>query len=166
VKATTRRGRLPDKSLIPRGALFFDDLFVGQEFATAGLTITEDAIIRFSIEWDFQPFHVDRVVAADSVYESLVASALHTLAITMRLCVQAGLFTGTVVAGFEWGSIRLLRPVRPGDTLRAVVTVRSMRRSSSRPGLGIVKWRVRTLNQMDEVVLKTSATNLIVARRP
>ena len=146
-------------------ALFFDDLFIGREFATSGLTITEDAIIRFGIEWDFQPFHVDRVAAAGSIHGSVVASGLHTLAVTMRLCVQSGLFTGTVVAGFEWGRICLLRPVRPGDTLRAVVTVKSTRRSRSRPELGIVKWGVLTLNQSDEVVLDTSATNLIATCR-
>lgn len=166
-KAKSKVGgsRAPNKALAPHAAPYFDDLFVGQEFPTAGLTVTEDAIVRFAIEWDFQSFHVDRVAAAESAFGGIVASGLHTLAVTMRLCVSAGLFTGTVVAGFEWGRIRLSQPVRPGDTLRAVVTVRSMRRSRSRPHLGVVSWRVRAYNQRGEAVLETTATNLLTTRR-
>jgi len=160
-----RRARIPGKAVLPGAPPYLDDLSPGQVFTTAGLTVTEDAIVRFAIEWYFQPFHVDRLAAEKSLYGGLIASGLHTAAITSRLCIHAGLLTGTVVAGLEWGRMRFVRPVRPGDTLRARVSVASMRRSRSRPGLGVVKWQIRTLNQDDKVVLETSVTNLVATRK-
>ena len=39
--------------------LYFEELEVGSVHAGPGATVTEEAIIRFALEWDFQPFHVD-----------------------------------------------------------------------------------------------------------
>jgi acyl dehydratase len=155
----------PKKGSFPGSSLYYEDLKVGQQFSTAGLTVTEDAIIRFALEWDLQPFHVDKVAASDSLFGGLIASGIHTIAATLRLAMHQGLFTGTAVAGLEWGPTRFLRPVRPGDTLRAVVVVETKRESRTRGGLGIVTWQVRTLNQADEVVLDTSITNLVMRHR-
>ena len=44
-------------------ALWFDDLQVGMAFRTPGATLTEEAIIRFSLEWDYQTFHADAQAA-------------------------------------------------------------------------------------------------------
>jgi acyl dehydratase len=159
-----QRAGIPPKAFLPGLSLYYEDLVVGQEFATAGLTVTEEAIIRFGLEWDFQPFHVDEIAAQDSLFGGLIASGIHTVAVTLRLSMHRGLFTGTAVAGLEWGRMRFVRPVRPGDTLRAVVSVTSKRPSGSRPHLGVVTWGVQTYNQEDAIVLDTSITNLVMKR--
>lgn len=143
---------------------YFEDLEPGRVFRTAGATLTEDAIVRFGLEWDFQPFHVDREAAKESLFGGLCASGLHTLALSFRLCNQCGLFTGTALAGLGFDGIRFLKPVRPGDTIRVEVTVSSMRHSASRPGTGIVKWHVRTNNQQGDAVLKLDITNIVAMR--
>jgi acyl dehydratase len=153
-----------ERITLPGAPPYFEELAKGQRFSTSGYTVTEDAIIRFALEWDCQPFHVDRLAAEQSIYKGLVASGLHTAVITQRLIINRGLFTGTVVAGFEWGRMRFVQPVRPGDTVYAAVSVDSRRASRSRPGFGIVKWGILTFNQSDEVVLETSATNLVACR--
>ena len=47
-------------------------------------------------------------------------------------------------------------PVRAGDTLRVEGSVTETRPSRSHPDSGIVKFRVFTFNQRDEVVLEAS----------
>ena len=49
--------------------------------------------------------------------------------------------------------LKWLRPVRPGDTLRARRTVLESKTSRSRPETGFVKFHYELLNQKDEVVL-------------
>jgi acyl dehydratase len=56
--------------------------------------------------------------------------------------------------------LRWVKPVRAGDRLRLEATVDSKRVSSSRSDLGIVRWTWRLLNQADELVFETEATNL------
>ena len=74
--------------------LFFDDLAAGQRYETMGVTVTEEAVIRFALEYDYQPFHVDKVAAEKSMFGGLIASGIQTFALTMRLCNQAQLFAG------------------------------------------------------------------------
>lgn len=144
---------------------YFEDLAVGQVFHTHGVMVTEEAIIRFALEYDFQPFHVDKIAAKDSIFGGLIASGIQTLSLTFRLCNQAQLFAGNAVAGIGLDDVRFLRPVYAGDTIRAVVTVVEHRDSARHPKAGIVKWEIRTLNQKDQLVFKAVLINLI-ARRP
>jgi acyl dehydratase len=61
--------------------------------------------------------------------------------------------------------LRWVRPVRPGDTLRATVQVVEQRPSTSKPDRGIVRLRWTTLNQRGEPVLTMTSIQL-VRRRP
>ena len=61
--------------------------------------------------------------------------------------------------------LRWLRPVRPGDSLRARVTVQALKPSSSKPDRGYITWFFETLNQLDEMVMTFQPT-MILARRP
>jgi acyl dehydratase len=61
--------------------------------------------------------------------------------------------------------VRWLRPVRPGDTLKATVQVLEQRPSTSKPDRGIVRLRWTTLNHRGEPVLTMTSLQL-VRRRP
>ena len=50
--------------------------------------------------------------------------------------------------------------MRPGDQLRLDARVQGVRKSSSRPDLGIITWAWTVLNQHDEAVLELDATSL------
>jgi acyl dehydratase len=60
--------------------------------------------------------------------------------------------------------LRWLKPVRPGDRLRARVTVVDLRRSSSRPDRGIIHFHQEALNQRDEVVLSMRGMGMYKCR--
>ena len=144
--------------------LFFEDFAAGQSYRTLGITVTEDAVIRFAQEYDFQPFHVDKVAAKDSIFGGLVASGVQTIALTIRLCNQAQLFAGNAIAGIGFDELRFVRPLRAGDTVRVVATILECRSSKTHPNGGIVKWDLRTLNQNDEEVLRATLINIIKRR--
>ena len=55
-------------------AKFLDDLHPGEKFVTGGITLTESEIIAFALTYDPQPFHLNAVVAAESIYGGLIAS--------------------------------------------------------------------------------------------
>jgi len=61
--------------------------------------------------------------------------------------------------------VRWLKPVRPGDVLRARITFLETTPSRSKPDRGILRSRGEMLNQHDEVVLSIEAVNFF-ARRP
>jgi acyl dehydratase len=144
--------------------LFFEDLAAGQRYETMGVTLTDEAIIRFALEYDFQPFHVDKTAAEKSMFGGLIASGIQTFALTIRLCNQAQLFAGNAIAGIGFDEARFLKPVHAGDTIRVAATILECRASKSHPEGGIVQWDLRTFNQKDEEVFKAKLVNIMKRR--
>ena len=81
----------------------------------------------------------------------------------MRLCVASDFRPAGGIVGIG-GELNWLKPVRPGDALRVEIEIVETRVSRSRPGQGIVKVRLTTLNQDDEPVQIFTPT-LFVDRR-
>src|SRR5580698_6956060 len=115
--------------------LYLEDVVAGTEFVTGEVTITADEIIAFATQFDPQPFHTDPEAAKASFFDGLAASGWHTAALTMRLLVTQGpkIAGGTIGAG---GELAWPTPTRPGDRLRARITVESVSTSASNPGRG------------------------------
>jgi acyl dehydratase len=144
--------------------LYFEDLAPGQSFDTFSLTVTEDAIVRFALEYDFQPFHVDTRAAKESIFGGLIASGIQTIALTMRLCNQAQLFAGNAIAGIGLDEVRFVRPVYAGDSICVVASILECRPSKSHPTGGIVTWDLRTFNQDNANVFKAKLINIMRRR--
>ena len=142
---------------------YFEDLAVGQKFASPTLSVDADAITAFAAQFDPQPFHLDDEAARHTIFGGLAASGWHTAALTMRLCVASDFRPAGGIVGIG-GELNWLKPVRPGDALRVEIEIVETRVSRSRPGQGIVKVRLTTLNQDDEPVQIFTPT-LFVDRR-
>lgn len=143
---------------------YFEDFKPGDRFESPGMTMTDSAIIDFAIHFDPQPFHMDHEAAKGSLYGGLIASGIHTIAVTFRLLLQTGVLTANLGSpGFD--ELRWLRPVRPGDTLRALAEVIEIRPSATRSDRGTVRFRCTTLNQKNEPV-QTVFCNQLLKRRP
>jgi acyl dehydratase len=146
---------------------YFEDFeqLVGHTIELGSHEFTSDSIIAFATEYDPQPMHVDPERARSSIYGGLIASGWHTAVTYMRLLVD-GIVNGTESLGSPGlDNLRWLRPVRPGDTLRARFTIVDARSSRSRPDRGIVRSRGEMLNQEGEVVMDVEAVNFF-GRRP
>ena len=143
--------------------LYFDDLRVGQRFASRSHALDEAQIKAFAAEFDPQPFHLDDEAAKSTLFAGLAASGWHTAAITMRLLVEGGapIAGGVVGAG---GEIGWPQPTRPGDILQVESEILEVTPSRSRPDRGMVTLRSETRNQRGEVVQILTA-KLVVPRR-
>ncbi len=143
-------------------SLRYDDLKVGMRFTSREMTVTEEQVIGFAHSFDPQPFHVDPVAAKDTFFGAHVASGWHTCALTMRLITESLPIDGGVVGGGV-DELRWPNAMRPGDTIHLESEVIEMRTLKSRADLGLVKFRVVTLNQRGEPV-QTMVPNLFAPR--
>lgn len=147
----------------PRSELMFEDLEVGQRFASGSHTLDAEQIKTFAAQFDPQPFHLDETRARDSLFAGLAASGWHTAAITMRLLTSGELRLAGGIIG-KGGQLEWPRPTRPGDTLRVESEVVELAISRSRPDHGWATVRSTTLNQHGEAVQVFTA-RLMVPRR-
>ncbi len=144
---------------------YFEDFKPGEVIELGSRTITKGAIVAFAREFDPQVFHVDEEAAKQTIYGGLLASGWHTGSLLMRLLYE-GLLKGTVSLGSPGiDELRWLRPVRPGDTLSARMTVVESIPSRSKPDRGIIRSVLEMRNQHGEVVLTLRGMSLL-GRRP
>jgi acyl dehydratase len=145
---------------------YFEDFAEGQTFDLGTFTYTTDDIVEFARRYDPQPMHTDPEAARRSVYGGLIASGWQTATSYMRLLVDQLMRDAESMGSPGVDSLRWLKPVRPGDTLRARFEVLEARPSNSRPDWGIVRSRGEVLNQSDEVVMTVEAVNFFGRRQP
>jgi acyl dehydratase len=144
---------------------YLDDFKAGDRFeSTSGYTFTDADIIQFAHRYDPQTFHLDAESAKKSIFGGLIASGFQTLAATFRLVHSIG-FLSHNMGGPGIDELRWLKPVRPGDTLRAVVEIVEVVPSKSKPDRGALKYRVAAVNQRGETVMTVIITSLVL-RRP
>jgi acyl dehydratase len=144
---------------------YLEDFTPGEVIELGSKTVSEEEILTFAREFDPQPFHVDPERARDSIYGGIIASGWHTIAIFMRLAVD-GFFNDTISMGSPGvNEVRWLRPVRPGDTLRARLTMIELTPSRSHPDRGTMRSLAEVFNGQDERVLSMDVLG-IVGRRP
>ena len=148
------------------GDVYLEDFTPGREVRTDGITVTEGQIIDFAMAFDPQPFHLSIEAAKQTIYGGLIASGFHTIALTFRLFAQTRALAACSLGSPGVDEVRWLRPVRPGDTLRATVQVLDQRPSTSKPDRGIVRLSWTTLNQRGEPVLTMTSMQLVRRRPP
>lgn len=147
-------------------ALYYENFEVGQVITSEGYTIDRDHAIAFAREYDPQAQHIDAEGAKKSVFGGLVVSGWQTAAISMRLKMTSAFAqTEEGIVGMGLDHVRWPRPVYPGDTLHIAITILEMRLSASRPNSGIVKYKLETFNQKNELVMEMT-TSVLMPRKP
>jgi acyl dehydratase len=142
----------------------FEDFVVGETIELGSVEVTEEAIIEFAERFDPQPFHVDLAAAAESPFGGLIASGWHTCSMYMRLMCDGMLLDSSSQGSAGMEELRWWAPVRPGDTLSARFTVRSVKRSETKPRRGTVIFLSEMLNQHGVVVLSMTGRGLYGTR--
>ena len=146
---------------------FYEDIEVGSKSSFGRYEVTREEVMDFASKYDPQPFHLDDDAAAQTHFGRLSASGWHTCSMTMAMMVEN--MKGEKSAGLGSpgvDSLRWIKPVYPGDTLRCETEIIEKRRSSSRPEMGIFKSRIRTFNQDEVMVLEMVSNGLIRTRDP
>jgi acyl dehydratase len=105
----------------------FGEFTTGQRFETPGRTITETDIVAYAgLTGDYNPVHTDEVFAADTEFGTRIAHGPMGIGLVFGLASRLDLIDGTAVAllGVTW---EFKAPVRPGDTVKALIEVISTR---------------------------------------
>jgi acyl dehydratase len=144
---------------------YWEDVKEGEVFELGSRTMDKERMIAFAREFDPQPFHTDEKAAEASVWGGLIASGWLTGSTLMRLLYDGFLKDTASLGSPGVDELRWLKPVRPGDTLTARLTVIEATASRSRPDRGIVRTRMELMNQDGETVMTITGVNFI-ARRP
>ena len=146
---------------------FYEEIEVGTIQSFGHYKVTREEVIDFASKYDPQPFHLDDEAAANTHFGRLSASGWHTCAMTMRMLVENMRSEKSASLGSPGvDSLRWIKPVYPGDTLRCETEILDKRRSNTRPEMGLFKSRSRTFNQDDELVLEMVSNGLIRTRDP
>jgi len=145
--------------------LYFEDFPPGDVRESPARTVTREEMLAFAREFDPQPFHVDDDAATRTIYGGLIASGWHTVAIYMRLMWESYLKDTASLGSPGVDEVRWLKPVRPGDTLRARFTVIEAIPSRSKPDRGVIRSLSEVVNQHGEVVMTLRGLGLF-GRRP
>jgi acyl dehydratase len=138
----------------------FAEFYVGQQIAAGPYEVLENEIVEFASRYDPQWFHTDPVAAAAGPFDGLIASGWHSCGIAMRLVADRVLHGSESFASPGIRYLKWLAPVRPGDSLSLRLTVLEVRRSASRPELGILQWRWQLQNQQALEVLDLEVTSM------
>ena len=142
----------------------FDDFKIGDVIELGRHTITKDEIIAFARQFDPQAFHLDEEAAAQTMFGGLIASGWHTGSLMMRLLYEGAIKDAVSLGSPGIDEMRWLKPVRPGDTLSARMTVTECIPSRSKPDRGILRSLLEMRNQHGDPVVTIKGMSLLGRR--
>ena len=141
----------------------FDDLKIGDTLFTAPRTVTEADVVNFAkLSGDHFYAHMDEAAAARSIFGKRVAHGYFVLSAAAGLFVEPA--EGPVVANYGLESLRFVKPVYPGDTIKVRITVKQkIAKDTPLDGVpqGVVAWDVEVSNQNDEAVAVYTILTLV-----
>ena len=142
--------------------LSMSELRIGDTVVTASRTVTREDVDHFA-EFTGDTFyaHTDEAAAAENpLFGGIVAHGY------LILSLAAGLFVdpapGPVLANTGLDRLRFTKPVKPGDTIRAVLTCAA--KTPRTPQQGEVRWDVQVLDQEDAVVASYELLTMVSAQ--
>ena len=145
----------------------FEDLQVGDSLLTHRRTVTEADIVAFGgLSGDFFYMHFDEIAAKESAFGKRIAHGYFVLSVAAGLFVSPA--PGPVLANYGLDTLRFVKPVGIGDTIRARLTckrkVDRLRRDAKGVGQGVVAWDVEVTNQDGAVVASYDILTLVAKR--
>jgi len=142
----------------------FEELAVGDSLLTHRRTVGEADITAFGgISGDFFYMHFDEIAAKESSFGQRIAHGYFVLSAAAGLFVSPA--PGPVLANYGLDTLRFVKPVAIGDTIRARLTCKRKidrnRKDAQGKGQGVVAWDVEVTNQHTEVVASYDILTLV-----
>lgn len=143
---------------------YWEDFVKGQTFECGPITISESQIIDFASQYDPQRFHVNKEAAEETQFKGLIASGWQTAAFMMRMVCDSFMVNSSSVGSPGIESLKWIKPIRPGDTLKTIVEILETRPLNSKPHLGMILSRWSCYNQNNELTTTIEAWNMFEKR--
>ena len=145
----------------------FEDLAIGDSLLTHRRTVGEADIVAFGgISGDYFYMHFDEIAAKASPFGKRIAHGYFVLSAAAGLFVSPA--PGPVLANYGLDTLRFVKPVGIGDTIRARLTAKRKtdrnRQDANGVGQGVVAWDVEVTNQHNEVVASYDILTLVAKR--
>lgn len=130
-----------------------DDFEIGDVYTTACITVTETHVVNWAgLTMDFYPLHMDKEYAAKTEFGERLVHGPLIFALAVGLVGSAGFAGDAAVAWLGADKMRMLTPVKIGDTITVVVEVID-KKPTSKPSKGVQVWRYTVKNQRQESVM-------------
>lgn len=131
-----------------------DDFNVGDVYHTQGITLTEAHIVNWAgLTMDFYPLHMDKEYAAKSQFGERLVHGPLIFALAVGMVGTAGFAGDSAIAWLGVNNMKMLAPVKIGDTIRVEVEVKE-KKPTKNPAQGVQTWRYTVINQRDEPVME------------
>lgn len=141
----------------------FEDFVLGDAVVTRGRTVDASDITVFAgLSGDHYPLHVDEEFCKGTRFGTRIAHGPLTFAFAVGLVGMSGFYGNAIVALLEVRSLRALRPVKPGDTVKVRAEIVELV-AGDNPKFGTVHVNYSVRNQRDEEVM--SFLQIMLARR-
>ncbi len=145
----------------------FEDLQIGDSLLTHRRTVGEADIVAFGgISGDYFYMHFDAIAAKDTQFGQRIAHGYFVLSAAAGLFVSPA--PGPVLANYGLDTLRFVKPVAIGDTIRARLTAKRKidrnRKDAKGVGQGVVAWDVEVTNQHEELVASYDILTLVAKR--
>ena len=128
----------------------FDEIAIGDNAHTLRQLTRRDIELFAAVSGDTNPTHLDESFAKDDRFHGIIAHGLLGGALISAVLGTKLPGPGAIYLGQE---LKFLKPVRPGDTIDVIVTVRSKDAAKK-----IVVFDCRCANQKGEEVISGTAT--------
>jgi acyl dehydratase len=130
-----------------------DDFKLGAVYTTPRITVTETHVVNWAgLTGDFYPLHMDKVYAEATAFGERLVHGPMIFALAVGLVAQAGFGEDAVIAWLGADNMRMLAPVRIGDTITVVVQVKDQKPTRN-PARGVQTWLYTVKNQRGEDVM-------------
>jgi acyl dehydratase len=144
------------------GEYWFDDLRVGDHFATSAINVTEAHVVNFAgISGDLFDVHMDEEFARELGFPGRIAHGLLGLALTDGLKTRCPVRTKSVATlNWNWSFVA---PIFIGDRIHVHLQVRALR-LTKRGDRGIVTLAIQTKKQDGSIVQEGETLLLVLAK--
>ena len=141
---------------LPRGTIVIEDLEVGMTRYLQKQVTDRDIELFAEVSTDRNPVHLDEAYAQDTIFHGRIAHGMLTAGLISAVIGEQLPGHGSVYLG---QTLKFLAPVRPGDVVRAEVTVSAIDHAKRRVTLDC------RCAVGDTVVLKGEAVVLAPSRK-
>ena len=133
--------------------IWYEDFNPGLTFFSKERLITyTDIDIFAALTGERHPVHMDDEFARAVGFRGRIAHGLFALAIVEGLKSDLGIFQKSISASLGWNDVNFSAPMEPGDRVHLRLELID-RRTTSKPGRGLVRERAVLLNAQDREIV-------------